>query len=281
MHDIRGRHKTSSLLKQKLVIVRGGGDLASGVLYVLRRAGFSVLCLEAAHPSAIRRTVAYSEAVYDGTMQLEGFLAVRCETCEEAMQEIEKGNIPVMIDPDCNALKTVHPFALVDAIIAKKNLGTNLQMAPLVVALGPGFTAGVDADYVIETMRGHKLGRIIEKGQAMPNTGIPGLIAGHAEDRVIHAECAGILYNRASIGDIVEEGQIIAEIKDENGMMHPVHANFTGLLRGLIRDAYPVTKGFKIIDIDARLKEQQNCFTISDKARMLGGAVLTVLAGAL
>lgn len=273
--------KTPSPLRDKLVIVRGGGDLASGVLYVLRQAGFSVLSLEVPQPSAIRRTAAYSEAVYDGKMWLEGLCSVLCRTAEEAAEEMRNGNIPILVDPHCDILKELRSFALVDAIIAKKNMGTHLDMAPLVVALGPGFTVGVDADYVIETMRGHNLGRIITRGAAMPNTGVPGLVAGHAEDRVLHAECAGILYNRAAIGDIVEEGQVIAVIRDETGRDHEVCATFTGLLRGLIRDSYPVTRGFKIADIDARASEQKNCYTISDKARALGGAVLMVLAGEL
>lgn len=261
----------------KLVIVRGAGDLASGVLYVLRRAGFSVLALETEMPSAIRRTVAYSEAVYDGRAELEGYTCVHCASLTEALRELEAGHIALLVDASCKVLEQLTPFALVDAILAKKNLGTQIDMAPVTVALGPGFTAGEDVDYVIETMRGHNLGRILTEGSALPNTGVPGLVAGHAADRVLHAEIVGVLYNRASIGDVVEEGQVIAVIRDETGAEHPVRANFRGLLRGLIRDAYPVTVGFKIADIDARVSERENCYTISDKARALGGAVLTAL----
>ena len=266
-----------SSLNDKLVIVRGGGDLASGVIYILKKAGFSVLCLETDKPSAIRRTVAYSEAVYDGETELEGYKAVLCDNFNSAMHEMHDGNIALLIDPDAKVLNAVTPFALVDAILAKKNMGTTKDMAPITIALGPGFEAGRDVDYVIETMRGHNLGRIIESGSALPNTGVPGLIAGHSSDRVIHAEKAGILYNKASIGDIVDEGEVIAEIKTDEGDICQVKAGFRGLLRGLIRDGFYVTEGFKIADIDAREKERDNCYTISDKARALGGAVLTVL----
>ncbi|MDO4438706.1 MAG: selenium-dependent molybdenum cofactor biosynthesis protein YqeB [Eubacteriales bacterium] len=266
-----------SSLKDKLIIVRGGGDLASGVIYVLKKAGFSVLCLEIERPSAIRRTVAYSEAVYDGKVMLEGYKAVLCDGFNSAMHEMHNGNIAVLVDPEAKVLNAVTPFALVDAVLAKRNMGTTKDMAPLTIALGPGFEAGKDADYVIETMRGHNLGRIIENGTALPNTGVPGLIAGHSSDRVIHAEREGILYNKAKIGDIVEEGQVIAEIKTENGEICEVKASFKGLLRGLIRDGFYVTEGFKIADIDARENEHDNCYTISDKARALGGAVLTAL----
>ena len=172
---------------------------------------------------------------------------------------------------------------VVDAILAKKNLGTTKDMAPLVIALGPGFTAGRDCDVVIETMRGHSLGRAITEGEALHNTGTPGLIAGHAQDRVIHSPAAGIVKTCAAIGDIVEEGQIIARIIPEESSPRlgepgvPVRATFTGLLRGLIRDGYPVPEGFKIADIDPRASEHDNCFRISDKARAIGGAVLTEL----
>ncbi len=264
-------------LKNRLIIVRGGGDLASGVIYVLKKAGFSVLCLETDKPSAIRRTAAYSEAVYDGETELEGYKAILCDSFNSAMHEMNNGNIAVLIDPQAKVLNTVTPFALVDAVLAKKNMGTAKDMAPLTIALGPGFEAGKDVDYVIETMRGHNLGRIIEYGYALPNTGVPGLIAGHSSDRVIHAEKAGTLYNKANIGDIVDAGQVIAEIATEEGEIYPVKAGFRGLLRGLIRDGFHVTAGFKIADIDARENEHDNCYTISDKARALGGAVLTVI----
>ena len=264
-------------MDKKTVIVRGGGDLATGVIYVLFKAGFKVISLETEMPSAIRRTASFCEAVYEGSYEIEGIKCVLCSDVNEALSENEKGNVAMLNDKACDILEHIRPYALVDAILAKKNLGTNRDMADIVIALGPGFEAGRDADIVIETMRGHNLGRMYETGSAIPNTGVPGLIAGHSSDRVIHAEHKGILYNRAAIGDVVKEGDTIAVIRDERGMEHPVRATFTGLLRGLIRDGYPVTAGFKIADIDARTEEHDNCFTISDKARSLGGSVLCAI----
>lgn len=167
-----------------------------------------------------------------------------------------------------------------DAILAKKNLGTTKDMAPLTIGLGPGFCAGADVDAVIETKRGHNLGRIIRQGSAYPNTGIPGIIGGYGAERVIHAPAAGRMKNRSKIGDIVEAGQVLAVIEGEDGSTE-VSATIDGLLRGLIRDDYPVTKGFKIADIDPRKEELANCFTISDKARCIAGSVLEVICEAV
>ena len=200
---------------------------------------------------------------------MEGVTAVWAADFAEAQEILEDGNIPVLIDPDCKILEEIQPQVLVDAILAKKNLGTTMDMAETVIALGPGFTAGVDAHLVIETQRGHNLGRVLTEGTAAPNTGIPGVIAGYGKERVIHAPAAGILQNKSKIGDLVEKGQIIAMIGDV-----PVTATLTGVLRGLIRDGYPVTEGFKIADIDPRESEQKNCYTISDKARCIAGGVL-------
>lgn len=264
-------------MNRKIIIVRGGGDLATGVISVLHKAGFGILSLETEFPSAIRRTVAFSEACYEGSSEIEGLKCVLCEGLFSALKEIDSGNVAMLKDPECSVLSEMRPFALVDAIIAKKNMGTRKDMADIVVALGPGFEAGVDADIVVETKRGHNLGRLYETGFAIPNSGVPGLIAGHSSDRVIHASAKGVLYNRSSIGDIVEEGQTIAVIREDSGVEHEVKATFTGLLRGLIRDSFPVTEGFKIADIDARKEEHDNCFTISDKARSLGGSVLCAI----
>lgn len=255
--------------KMEYIIVRGGGDIATGTIQVLWRAGFDVLVLETAHPSAIRRHVALSEGVYEGRWTVEDITAVKAETLEEAEDLMKQGLVPILIDPEGKTLEQVRPLALVDGILAKKNLGTRMDMADTVVALGPGFTAGVDAHMVIETQRGHHLGRILREGPAAPNTGIPGVIAGFGKERVIHAPVAGVLKNVRAIGDHVEKGEVIATIGETQ-----VTASLTGILRGLIRDGYPVTKGFKIADIDPRESEQKNCFTISDKARCIGGSVL-------
>lgn len=278
--------------KKDLIVVRGAGDLATGTIHRLKKAGFRLLVLEAEHPAAIRRQVALSEAVYAGSARVEDVEAVRMdvdlaekknrkELLEQEMERIwKKDGVPVLVDPAGLSIAALRPAVVVDAILAKKNLGTTKEMAPLVIALGPGFTAGEDVDVVIETKRGHNLGRVIRSGSAVPNTGIPGIIGGYGKERVMHAQAEGILRNAASIGDIVEARAVIAEIETENGTV-PVEASLSGLLRGLIRDGYPVTKGFKIADIDPRKEEPQNCFTISDKARCIAGSVLEVICGEL
>ena len=278
--------------KKDLIVVRGAGDLATGTIHRLKKAGFRLLVLEAEHPAAIRRQVALSEAVYAGRARVEDVEAVRMdvdlaekknrkELLEQEMERIwKKDGVPVLVDPAGLSIAALRPAVVVDAILAKKNLGTTKEMAPLVIALGPGFTAGEDVDVVIETKRGHNLGRVIRSGSAVPNTGIPGIIGGYGKERVMHAQAEGILRNAASIGDIVEARAVIAEIETENGTV-PVEASLSGLLRGLIRDGYPVTKGFKIADIDPRKEELQNCFTISDKARCIAGSVLEVICGEL
>ena len=278
--------------KKDLIVVRGAGDLATGTIHRLKKAGFRLLVLEAEHPAAIRRQVALSEAVYAGSARVADVEAVRMdvdlaekknrkELLEPEMERIwKKDGVPVLVDPAGLSIAALRPAVVVDAILAKKNLGTTKEMAPLVIALGPGFTAGEDVDVVIETKRGHNLGRVIRSGSAVPNTGIPGIIGGYGKERVMHAQAEGILRNAASIGDIVEARAVIAEIETENGTV-PVEASLSGLLRGLIRDGYPVTKGFKIADIDPRKEELQNCFTISDKARCIAGSVLEVICGEL
>ena len=175
------------------IVVRGAGDIATGTIHRLHRCGFSVLALETERPSAIRRYVAFSEAVYEGSWTIEGVEAVRVESLEDALQCQRQGKVPVLIDPGCRCLEQFRPQVLVDGILAKKNLGTRMEMADTVIALGPGFTAGVDAHLVIETMRGHNLGRILTEGTALPNTGVPGVIAGYGKERVIHAPAAGIM----------------------------------------------------------------------------------------
>lgn len=270
------------------IIVRGGGDLATGSIYYLWKSGFRVLVLEAEHPAAIRRQVSLSEAVYQKETIVEQMKAVRVESLEQIQEVWSAGNVPVLVDPNGESIQKLQPDVLIDAIIAKKNLGTNRAMAPLTIALGPGFFAGQDVDYVIETKRGHNLGRIITDGTAVSNTGIPGNIGGYAKERVIHARADGILHNVAHIGDVVEQGQEIAYItSDENDKdnvsaekpaeRYMVQATIPGIVRGLIRDGYPVTRGFKIADIDPRQEELKNCFTISDKARCIAGSVLQLV----
>lgn len=273
--------------KSDLIIVRGAGDLATGTIHRLKKSGFRLLVLETDNPAAIRRQVALSEAVYSKSACVEGVEAVRVEDEKQMIDAWKNGKVPVMVDPKGESIASMQPKVIVDAILAKRNLGTNKNMAPLTIALGPGFTAGVDVDVVIETKRGHNLGRVIREGSAYPNTGIPGIIGGYGAERVIHAPADGILKNKSKIGDIVEKGQVIAviEASDKENVADikktEVTATIDGLLRGLIRDNYPVTKGFKIADIDPRKEELANCFTISDKARCIAGSVLEVICETL
>lgn len=300
------------MLKDSLVVVRGGGDLATGTIHKLHRCGFSVVVLESRKPSAIRRYVAFSEAVYEGTMTVEGITCRYAgdidgsvytdisgnrselhaaentvkETIEKIIKEImNNGEIPMFTDPEGTLIDLLRPWAVVDAILAKKNLGTSIDMAPVTVALGPGFTAGTDVKIVVETKRGHDLGRLIYEGEAVPNSGVPGIIGGYGKERVNHAEAAGVIYGVRRISDLVESGETIAVIctADEDGRAGQVEvkAAIKGVLRGLIRDGYEVTKGFKIADVDPRESEKKNCFIISDKARCIAGGVVEALMGEL
>lgn len=260
----------------KMIVVRGGGDLATGTIHRLWSAGFRVLVLEAARPAAIRRQVSVCEAVYEGSATVEGMTAQRIADVSEAEAVWAAGKVPLMVDPAGACIPAVQPAVVVDAIIAKRNLGTHRGMAPCTIALGPGFTAGVDVDAVIETSRGHNLGRVITSGTAKPNTGIPGIIGGYGKERVIHCPAAGILRNVKKITDTVSKGDVIALVETETGTV-PVEATLDGILRGLIRDGYPVRVGFKMADIDPRAEEYNNCFTISDKARCIAGGVLEAI----
>ena len=274
--------------KKILIICRGGGDLATGIVHRLFRAGFPVLVLETDSPAAIRRQVSFSEAVYDGTATVEGVTAERIASADRAAVDhvLEAGRVPLLVDPEGSSIPLLKPDIVVDAIIAKKNLGTTKEMAPLVIGVGPGFTAGEDVDLVVESMRGHNLARIFMTGSALPNTGIPGNIGGFTKERVLHAEAAGYMKNVRKIGDIVEKGEEIARIYEKmtedgtfSGSYVSVEASISGIIRGLIREGYHFQKGFKIADIDPRESELANCFTISDKARSIGGSVLEAVCG--
>lgn len=278
------------------IVVRGGGDLATGTIHRLCKSGYQVVILETARPTAIRRKVAFCEAVYEGTVQVEGMnctlasdvmqvikmLEEQQKICRSAEAMLKKKNNnhfePILfVDENAESLSVLKPDILIDAILAKRNLGTEKEMANLVIGLGPGFTAGVDVDYVIETMRGHNLGRIIEEGSAAPNTGIPGMIAGVGAERVIHAPADGVFHKKAHIADIVKQGDVLGII-EKDGLEVPVLASIDGVLRGILRDNFCVHKGLKMADIDPRLSEVKNCFTISDKARCIAGSVLELVA---
>lgn len=254
------------------VVIRGGGDLATGVAEVLYQSGFKILILDIEKPSSIRRSVCFSKAIYDGITKVENIICKRVENENEIEKCWNEKIIPIMIDEKGKIIKKIRPDVVVDSIIAKKNLGTTRDMAPITVALGDGFEAGKDVDIVIETMRGHNLGRIITSGRAMKNTRIPGEIKGVSRDRVIYSLADGKFSSIKKIGDTVQKDEIIGYVGDIE-----IRGKISGVLRGIIRDGYQVTKNMKIGDIDPRIEEKNNCFTISDKARSLGGAVLKAI----
>lgn len=259
-------------MKKPFMIIRGGGDIATGTIYALWSAGLIPIVLEIAEPSAIRRQVAVCEAVYDGEKTVEGMKAVRTDGIDSAFEIIKEGNVPVLIDEIGESILKLKPDILIDCILAKRNINTKIDMAPLTIALGPGFTAGRDVHYVIETQRGHDLGRIISERSAAENTGIPGNIGGYTKERVIHSPSDGIITIVKDIGSFVEKGDVIAIVGDKR-----VYASISGLIRGMIKDGYCVHKGLKITDIDPRREQYKNCFTISDKARCIGGSVLELV----
>ena len=265
------------------IVIRGGGDIASGTIARLCRAGYCVIVLECAYPTAIRRDVAFSEVIYKNqipgagnTVTLEGVTMHLAEDVETALEEVSPLHPQMLIDESAESIPVIKPEILVDAIIAKKNLGTTIDMAPLTIALGPGFYAGRDVKYVIETMRGHTLGKIIRDGDSIPNTGVPGIISGYGKERVIHAPKAGILHNVCDIADFVEKGQVISVIESD-GEQIEVTATLTGILRGILPDGMKIPCGIKMADIDPRKTQISNCFSISDKSRCIAGSVLELV----
>jgi len=259
-------------MKRCRVIVRGGGDIATGVAHKLKRCGMEVVVLESEKPTSIRRKVSFSEAVYKKESLVEGIKGVLVSSSKEAIEESKDNKIPVLIDPDGRSIKELKPHVVVDAIIAKKNLGTNINMAPLVIALGPGFTAGKDCHVVVETMRGHDLGRLIYGGEALANTGNPGSIGGYSVERVIHSPADGLLKTLKNIGEIVSKGETIAIVGETN-----VKSQISGVLRGILPEGIIIKKGLKMADVDPRNNQVKNCYTISDKARCIGGAVVEAI----
>ncbi|MCH3908106.1 MAG: EF2563 family selenium-dependent molybdenum hydroxylase system protein [Sphaerochaeta sp.] len=270
IHHTSGRSQSPL---SPLVIVRGAGDLASGVIIRLVHAGYPVLALEVARPTVIRRTVSFAEAMFQGEVTIEGITARRIPTLDDVTETIIRGEVPVLEDPEGNAIRLLQPQVVVDAILAKRNLGTKISDAPLVIALGPGFTAGVDCHAVVETMRGHSLGRIITSGGAIPNTGVPGMVGGFAEERVIHSPAEGIFQAvpGMEIGTLVSKGQPIAMVGDTF-----VTATLDGMVRGLLHSGLHVPKGFKIADIDPR-DAKADFHTASDKAKAIAGSVLELV----
>lgn len=254
-------------MQEHVILIRGGGDLATGVAQKLARAGFRLLLLEARQPTAIRRSVSLSEAVYEGTWRVEDIICRRIDSLAACGDCWRQGEVPLLVDPAGESIAAMRPMAVIDAIMAKRNLGTSRAMAPVTVALGPGFVAQQDVDAVIETMRGHDLGRLLLRGEAAPNTGIPGEIGGQGALRVLHTPAAGVVVHHRRIGDIVRQGEPLFSIGGATA-----YAPFDGLLRGLVREGLTLAKGVKAADVDPR--KDTDWQTISDKARCLGGAVL-------
>ncbi len=257
-----------------LVIVKGGGDLATGIIHRLWRSGFPVIATEAENPTMVRRTVSFAECLYTGRHEVEGVAAERAkgnspeEMLASAKALLGEGVLPVAIDPGAEIVPLAGPAALVDAIMAKRNLGTRIDQAEVVVGIGPGFTAGVDTHAVIETARGHDIGRVIIEGGAEPNTGIPGPIGGYTTERLLRSPAAGAFEPCAAIGDLVEASDIVATVGGVE-----LRAQIRGVLRGLLREGIEITEGFKVGDVDPRAKPS-HCHTISDKSRAIGGGVL-------
>ena len=254
-----------------VVIIRGGGDIATGIAYRLFKCGFRILMLEVENPTMVRRTVSFGSAIFSGQAIVEGVKSIKAHNAEEIRAIWSNGHIPVIVDDRCTILNEIKADVLVDATLAKRNLGTNKDMAPITIGVGPGFNAGQDVDIVVETSRGHDLGRLIFEGYAKPNTGIPGKIMGFGEERVLRSPNEGVIKNLLEIGEIVKKDQIIAHVNDR-----PIKATIDGVLRGLIHNGLKVKDGFKVGDIDPRI-EVGYCFTISDKARAIGGSVLEAI----
>ena len=262
----------------RLVVVRGAGDLATGTIVRLVHAGFRVVALETASPTAIRRSVSLAEAVFGGATKVEDVEGRLAKDPAEALALAGPRVVPLLIDPAAASLPELHPAALVDAILAKRNLGSRRGMAPVVIGLGPGFTAGgdseLDVDAVIETNRGHDLGRVIVEGCAAADTGVPGEIGGVTGERVLRSPAAGRFRARSEIGQRVSGGEIVAVVEGEG--CSEIRSRIDGIVRGMLRSGTEVSEGFKVADVDPRSRPE-HCFSISDKSRAIGGAVLEAL----
>ena len=254
-----------------LVIIRGAGDIATGIALRLHRAGIHLILTDLPQPTAVRRTVCFSEAIRLGEVQVEDVTARLARSPEEALELTRQGTAAVLADPEGACIPQLRPHGVVDAILAKKNLGTRMDMAPAVIGVGPGFTAGVDCHAAVETMRGHTLGRVLYTGSPIPNTGVPGNIGGYTAERVLRAPADGIFEPRLEIGALVKAGEVAATV---NG--RPMACAIDGCLRGLLQAGVPVYKGMKSGDIDPRCRPE-HCLTASDKALAVGGGVLEAL----
>jgi xanthine dehydrogenase accessory factor len=280
MVSLHPSHQPAKRIQDILVAVKGAGDLATGVIHRLKRAGFAVMATELPYPTVVRRTVAFAEAIALGQMTVEDVTAQRAASLEEIRTILAKGQVPIVVDPEGTLLKQMYPHVLVEATISKYNSGVTMHDAALVIALGPGYEAGKDVHAVIETNRGHNLGRVYLQGSAEPNSGIPGAIGGYTIERLLRTPCDGTLYGVRQIGDQVQAGETVAVVKplgtEVSNDATPVTTAISGILRGLVRDGLPVTAGMKVGDVDPRAV-REHCFTISDKSRAIAGGVLEAL----
>jgi xanthine dehydrogenase accessory factor len=266
---MRQQPEKPTRLSDLRILIRGAGEMATGCACRLHRAGFfRILMTEIERPLAVRRSVSFSDVVYEGSLTVEGVKSERIEHAQEAEALWGRRVIPTLVDPNASCKEVLNPHVLIDAILAKRNLGTAITDAPLVIALGPGFCAGRDAHYVVETNRGHDLARLLCEGLASPNTGVPGPIGGYSHVRVLRAPSDGVFESELSLGAHVETGQLIGHVAGE-----PVNAGLSGVLRGLIRPGTFVPAHLKIGDIDPR-DDASFCARISEKAGAIGGAVL-------
>ena len=257
------------------VLVRGGGEMASGIAYRLHQCHMKVFITEVSAPTTVRRPVAFAEAAYGGSHIVEGIEAIKVATPEEAYAAWDKGAIPLFVDPQAKVRQLIPPMVLVDAIMAKKNIGTDKSHAPVVIGVGPGFTAGESVHAVVETNRGHNLGRVLWTGRAEEDTGLPAPVSGYAEERVLRVPRKGYFKALREIGDLVQTGEVVAHVDGAQ-----IHAQICGILRGLLKDGIPVDEGIKAGDIDPR-GEREYCYLISDKARAIGGGVLEAILHSL
>lgn len=266
-------------LSDTLILIKGAGDLATGVALRLFRSGFPIIMTELPQPLMVRRTVSFGEAINQGEMRVEGVKAVKVADASTALGLAnERGNhrsVPILVDSSAACRFFLKPAILIDAIMAKENRGTARSDAPFVVALGPGFTAGIDCHVVIETNRGHSLGRPIYQGAAEPNTGVPGEVGGKSIERLLRAPVSGVIETYLEIGEYVNRGRVVAVV---NGV--EVHSQIDGVLRGLLRSGMSVTEGLKIGDVDPRA-QPAHCFLVSDKSLAIGGGVLEAIMGFL
>lgn len=254
-----------------MILIKGAGDLATGVAHRLKKCGFDIVMTEISEPTTVRRTVAFSQAVYDKEVEVEGIKAILAYKKDDIYKITKNGDIAIIVDETARIIEDIKPDVIIDAIIAKKNLGTNINDAKIVIALGPGFESGSDCNCVIETQRGHYLGKAIYNGSAIPDTGIPGNIGGYTKERIIRATDNGKITPISKIGDYVEKGNTVAYV---NGT--PIFAELNGIVRGMLQEGLEVHNGMKCGDIDPRC-EKDHCFSISDKARSIGGGVLEAI----